>query len=70
MYTLQEVADMLNVSNRTVRNWIKSGKLPALKIVRQYRITKEDLAAFIQDSKRETVSIEKSIQNQEEEKNE
>lgn len=60
MYTLQEVADMLNVSNRTVRNWIKSGKLPAIKIVRQYRITKEDLEAFIQDSKRETVSIEKS----------
>lgn len=60
MYTLQEVADLLHVSNRTVRNWIKSGKLPALKIVRQYRITKEDLAAFIQDSKRETVSIEKS----------
>lgn len=69
MYTLQEVADLLHVSNRTVRNWIKSGKLPALKIVRQYRITKEDLAAFIQDSKRVTVSIENQT-NQEEEKNE
>lgn len=68
MYTLQEVADMLNVSNRTVRNWIKSGKLPAMKIVRQYRITKEDLAAFIQDSKRVTVSIENQSKNQEEEK--
>lgn len=48
MYTIQEVADMMKVSGRTVRNWIDRDGLPAFPIgKRGYRIAKSDLLAFI-----------------------
>lgn len=48
MYTIQEVADMMKVSGRTVRNWIDRDGLPAFPIgKRGYRIAKSDLLTFI-----------------------
>lgn len=41
--TIQEVKDLLNVSERTVRRWISSGELPALKMGRSVRIRQEDI---------------------------
>jgi len=46
LYTVQEVADMLKVSKKTIYRLIKSGKLVAIK-VRQWRIKKEDLDKMI-----------------------
>ena len=37
----EEVAKLLNVHTKTVAPWIKSGKLPSMKIGREYRIPKE-----------------------------
>ena len=43
-YTVQEVAEMLNVSDVTVRKWINETKsLRAIKIDGTIRITKEEL---------------------------
>ena len=44
---LDEVAQTLHVSIKTVRRWIQQGALHAHQFGRQLRITEEDLAAFI-----------------------
>ena len=46
-YTVSEIAVMFQVTEWTVRElWIKSGKLKATKIGKQWRIPHEDLTAF------------------------
>jgi excisionase family DNA binding protein len=46
LYTIQQVADILQVSKKSVYRYIESGKLKATKIG-QWRIKKEDLDKFI-----------------------
>jgi len=41
-----QVADTLGVHVRTVRNYVRDGRLPATRVGKQYRISREDLAAF------------------------
>lgn len=45
--TVPEVADLLRVTPMTVRRWIKSGRLPASQIGRDYRIQSADLEALV-----------------------
>jgi len=51
IYTTEEVADMLRVSPSMIRSLIRNKKLPALKINTEYRIRKEDLDEFLENSK-------------------
>lgn len=44
--TLRDASQMLNVSERTMRRYIKSGKLRAVKVGRGYRIMLADYDAF------------------------
>lgn len=44
--TIQEVAERLNVSRRTVNNWINSGRLPATRTGYQWLIERQDFEAF------------------------
>lgn len=44
--TVADVADRLNVSERTVRRWIAEGALPATKIVGRVRISGADVDAL------------------------
>jgi excisionase family DNA binding protein len=46
VYTTQEVAELLKVTPRTVQDWIRTGKLPAMRYGRVLRIRAEDLAKF------------------------
>jgi excisionase family DNA binding protein len=47
LYTTQEVAHLLRVSQRTVQDWIRSGSLPAVRYGgRLLRIRQADLVAF------------------------
>lgn len=48
--TVSEVAESLRVSERTVRNWLESGKLIGFKFGQVYRIKQEDLDTFINNS--------------------
>lgn len=50
-YTPQEIADLLRVSYMTVYRWIRSGKLEAYQIQKQYRITNESFKKFIEAKK-------------------
>lgn len=52
VYTIEQVAEILMVSTATVWSLIRSGKLSASKITgRIYRITKEDLDAFLKENR-------------------
>lgn len=48
--TISEVADLLKVSDRTVRNWIEKGIIKAYKFGLVYRIKKEDFEEFVKQS--------------------
>jgi len=48
---LPEVARRLDVSEKTARRMVKSGSLPAVFIGGAYRISEEDLAAYLQSAK-------------------
>ena len=51
MLTTGEVAEKLNLSEKTIRNLIDSGELEAHKFGRVYRISEEQLENFIEKSK-------------------
>ncbi|WP_030171815.1 helix-turn-helix domain-containing protein [Spirillospora albida] len=46
MYSVEEVAALLGLHVRTVRSYIRSGRLNATRIGKQYRIAAADLAQF------------------------
>jgi excisionase family DNA binding protein len=46
-YSTKEVAEILGVSVRTVRAWIVSERLPAIKLNKIYRISKKTLDSFV-----------------------
>ncbi len=45
--TVKEVADRLQVSEATVRSWIKDGELRAIEIGKLWRISDSDLTGFL-----------------------
>ena len=49
VFTVNEVAKMLKISEQTVRTLIQQGELPAKKVGRSWRILEEDLHAFMKD---------------------
>jgi excisionase family DNA binding protein len=46
LYSVEEVAGMLALHVRTVRTYVRDGRLKAARIGKQYRIAREDLEAF------------------------
>lgn len=46
MYSVEQVADLLGLHVRTVRGYIRSGRLKAVRIGKQYRIARADLEAL------------------------
>ncbi|PXW34146.1 UNVERIFIED_CONTAM: excisionase family DNA binding protein [Williamsia faeni] len=46
----EEVADELGLHVRTIRAYIRDGRLRAARVGKQYRITRPDLAAFVTGS--------------------
>jgi excisionase family DNA binding protein len=43
LYSVEQVADRLGLHVRTVRNYVREGRLKAVRIGKQYRIAREDL---------------------------
>lgn len=46
LYSVEQVADLLNLHVKTVRGYVREGRLKAVRIGKQYRISGEDLAAM------------------------
>jgi len=56
MLTVDDVADLLSANEKTIRRWIKDGRLPAVNLGHRlgYRIREADLDRFL--SERQTPS--------------
>lgn len=46
-YSVKDVGDKLSVSKRTIERLISGGKLAAIKVGRQWRVSKYDLEKYI-----------------------
>ena len=47
LYSVEEAADALKVSTKTIRRWIASGELPSHRLGHQIRLSEADLLTFI-----------------------
>ena len=47
LLSIGDVADTLQVSDKTVRRWIERGEMPIHRVGRQIRISAADLATFV-----------------------
>ncbi|GAA2309673.1 helix-turn-helix domain-containing protein [Streptomyces kunmingensis] len=45
-YSLDQVADLLGLHVRTVRGYVRDGRLKATQVGRRYRVTRSDVDAF------------------------
>jgi excisionase family DNA binding protein len=48
LMTIEDLAAYLKVSRRTIYDWLKRNKVPALKIVGQWRFQKDRIDSWIQ----------------------
>jgi excisionase family DNA binding protein len=54
LFTVSEVAALLKLNEQTIRNWIDSGSLPALRIGRRLRIKRTVLQGILEHGLRAT----------------
>lgn len=52
IYTVKEVAELLQVSKMTISRYIKAGKLKSVKLGSMHRIADDDLRKFLEDCKK------------------
>lgn len=60
LYSVEQVAEKLGLHVRTVRNYVRDGRLKAVRIGKQYRIAREDLDALMGQSPSATRYVEVS----------
>jgi excisionase family DNA binding protein len=48
VFTPEQVAEKLSVSPKTVKDWLRSGKLRGVKVGRLWRVRERDLEAFLE----------------------
>lgn len=53
LMTPEQAADQLVVSPKTLRDWLRSGRLRGVKVGRLWRVRPSDLEAFIQEPAKE-----------------
>jgi excisionase family DNA binding protein len=46
LYSVDQVADLLGLHVKTIRGYVRDGRLNAVRIGKQYRIARDDLEAF------------------------
>lgn len=52
LLTISESAKRLNITERTLRKWLREGVLPGVKMGRIWRVDDQDLEEFIHQSKK------------------
>ena len=60
-FTLERVAQILQVSYLTVYRWVRAGKFPASKVGRQYRVSQADFAIFMDKDKPRSIDSASQI---------
>ncbi len=49
LMTIEDLADYLKVTRRTIYDWLKHNKIPALKLVGQWRFKKDKIDDWLED---------------------
>ncbi len=60
-YTIYQVADQLEMSHKTIRNFISDGRLKASKVGKQWRIAEADLEFFMKQGESTDDKQEESL---------
>lgn len=53
IYNIKETADLLQVTPRSIYTYIKEGKLHAVKIGREWRVTQADIEKLLETGTRD-----------------
>lgn len=53
MMTCDEVAELLQVSTRTIRKWVHSESMPVVKIGRTVRFSASDIGRWVDERKKQ-----------------
>jgi excisionase family DNA binding protein len=48
LMTIEDLADYLKVTRRTIYEWLKENKIPAVKLVGQWRFKRDKIDAWIE----------------------
>jgi excisionase family DNA binding protein len=66
LYSVEQVADLLGLHVKTVRNYVRDGRLKAVRIGKQYRISRADLESLtggpVAAPDRETVRRQRRVE--------
>lgn len=54
LMTLQDVAEYLQVKERTIYQWAQKGDIPAFKLGNVWRFKRQDIDLWIEERKRDT----------------
>jgi excisionase family DNA binding protein len=57
LLNVKEGAEVLNVSEHTLRQWIHQRRVPVVKLGKAVRFDPEDLQKFIEENRREAVTF-------------
>lgn len=49
LMTIEELAEYLKVTRRTIYDWLKHNKIPAVKLVGQWRFRREKIDAWLEN---------------------
>ena len=47
LMTIEDLAEYLKVTRRTIYEWLKTNKIPAIKLVGQWRFKKDKIDAWL-----------------------
>ena len=47
LMTIEDLADYLKVTRRTIYEWLKTNKIPAIKLVGQWRFKRDKIDAWL-----------------------
>jgi len=54
-YKVSEIAEMMKLTEGTVTDYIRLGKLGAYKVGREYRVTEKDLYEYVESNRNKKV---------------
>lgn len=60
LMTIEDLSQYLKVTRRTIYDWLKHNKIPAVKLVGQWRFKRDKIDAWLDSSTSLTVNPERS----------
>jgi len=60
---LKDVADLLNVSEMTIQDWLSEGKIPAYRINNQYRFSRVEIENWVLNNKLPKPACKKNLRD-------